>query len=255
MTDAMRLGWFLESRTVAICCGFATLMGGGCPPGHDGEVVRAHYDFAAGDQGWEALFSDYAPDMTASMELDAGVRSLPSELGRPGTGYYLQAMNRSDDVFMLLYRHFGVSDGVTPGAEYLVSYRITMASDAPAGCAGIGGTPAEGVTLKAGAAHHEPIVIVDDSSGGPMFRVTVDKGEQTQGGKEMSVAGDIANGADPSQCDAHRFQTFTRTHEHSTPVTATATGDLWLLVGTDSGYEGLTRLYYQQIDVELTRMR
>jgi hypothetical protein len=217
--------------------------------------VRVHDDFAAGDQGWKALFSDYAPDMAESMELEAGVRSLPPELGRPGTGFYIQSMNRSDDVFMLLSRRIGVSNGVIPGAEYLVRYRITMASDAPAGCAGIGGAPAEGVTLKVGAADHKPTVVIDDRSGSPMFRVTVDKGEQTQGGRDMSVAGDIANGADPSQCDAHRFRTFTRTHQHPTPVTATAAGDLWLLVGTDSGYEGLTGLYYEQVDVELARTR
>ncbi|HEX3760860.1 MAG TPA: hypothetical protein VHW23_19310 [Kofleriaceae bacterium] len=225
---------------------------GGCPPGR-GEVVRAHYDFADGDLGWKALFSDFAPDMTESMELEAGVRHLPPELGRPETGYYIQSHNRSDDVFMLLYRHLGVRDGVSPGATYIVRFRITMASDAPAGCSGIGGAPAEAVTLKVGAAHHEPRVVIDDRTG--LFRVTIDKGNQAEGGKEMSVAGDIANGADPSQCNAHRFRTFTRTHQHPTPVTATATGDLWLLVGTDSGYEGLTRLYYERIDVELERTR
>ena len=47
--------------------------------------------------------------------------------------------------------------------------------------------------------------------------------------------------------------TFSRTHEHPTPVTASADGDLWLLVGTDSGFEGLTRLYYLRFEVELTR--
>lgn len=223
---------------------------GGCPP-HGGDLVRAHHDFAAGDQGWKALFSDYAPDMTDSMELEDGVRSLPPESGLPGTGFYIQSNNRSDDVFMLLYRHIGVRDGVTPGAEYVVRYRITMASDAAAGCSGIGGAPAEGVTLKVGAADHEPTVVIEDG----MFRATVDKGEQAEGGKDMTVAGDIANGADPSQCDAGRFQTFTRMHEHPIPVTATAAGDLWLLIGTDSGYEGLTGLYYERIDVELARTR
>lgn len=231
------------------------MMVGGCSSGGRDEVVRAHFDFAAGDQGWKALFSDFAPDMTGSMELEAGVRPLPPELGFPGTGFYLQSMNRSDDVFMLLYRHLGVRDGVKPRAEYTVRFRITMASDAPAGCTGAGGAPAEAVTLKAGAANHEPMVVIDSGSGGPMYQVTVDKGNQTVGGREMSVAGDIANGADPSQCGAGRFRTFTRTHVHPTPVTATAAGDLWLLVGTDSGYEGLTRLYYERIDADLARTR
>jgi hypothetical protein len=34
-------------------------------------------------------------------------------------------------------------------------------------------------------------------------------------------------------------------------VNANASGELWLLVGTDSGFEGTTALYYQRIDVRL----
>jgi hypothetical protein len=34
-------------------------------------------------------------------------------------------------------------------------------------------------------------------------------------------------------------------------VNANSRGELWLLVGTDSGFEGLTALYYQRIDVTL----
>jgi hypothetical protein len=30
-------------------------------------------------------------------------------------------------------------------------------------------------------------------------------------------------------------------------------GDLWLLVGTDSAFAGVTELYYQSIRVELTK--
>jgi hypothetical protein len=39
------------------------------------------------------------------------------------------------------------------------------------------------------------------------------------------------------------------------PIHATADPDgrLWLMVGTDSGYEGLTRLYYTGIRVTLER--
>ncbi|MDP1564577.1 MAG: hypothetical protein Q8M16_24615 [Pirellulaceae bacterium] len=35
-------------------------------------------------------------------------------------------------------------------------------------------------------------------------------------------------------------------------ISTTGKSRLWLLVGTDSGYEGLTRLYYQEIKVTLT---
>jgi hypothetical protein len=38
-------------------------------------------------------------------------------------------------------------------------------------------------------------------------------------------------------------------------VKSSASGDLWLLVGTDSGFEGQTELYYQRIDVHLATVR
>lgn len=224
----------------------SAMVGGGAPE----PCLHATYDFAQGDQGWTALFSDFSPEMTESMELAHGIRELPPELGRPGSGYLLQSTNRSDDVFMLLARRLGTSDGVTPGAEYIVHYTITMASDAPAGCSGAGGAPAESVFLKAGAAAHEPTVVVDPHDG--LYHVTVDKGNQSEGGTEMAIAGNIANGGDASECASPRFRTFTRSYEHPRPVTASPDGDLWLLIGTDSGYEGRTRLYYERIEVELT---
>jgi hypothetical protein len=41
------------------------------------------------------------------------------------------------------------------------------------------------------------------------------------------------------------------THIRRFAATASDTGELWLLVGTDSGFEGKTTLYYQRISVTL----
>ena len=41
-------------------------------------------------------------------------------------------------------------------------------------------------------------------------------------------------------------------HQHTSLVNANSDGELWLLVGTDSGFEALTAIYYQRIDVTLT---
>jgi len=43
-----------------------------------------------------------------------------------------------------------------------------------------------------------------------------------------------------------------RVHQHTSLVNANSNGELWLLVGTDSGFEALTGIYYQRIDVTLT---
>jgi hypothetical protein len=82
----------------------------------------------------------------------------------------------------------------------------------------------------------------------------VDKGDQIIGGRYASVFGNIANGRTPDPADAEPYVTVTRTGTHAFAARSDAAGNLWLLVGTDSGFESLTRLYYQSITVSLRRL-
>jgi len=70
-------------------------------------------------------------------------------------------------------------------------------------------------------------------------------------GIAASFAGTIANGV-PCDSAPKEFISIQRNHQHKTLVNANSKGELWLLVGTDSGFEGFTSLYYQRIDVTLT---
>jgi hypothetical protein len=115
---------------------------------------------------------------------------------------------------------------------------------------GVGGAPGEAVTLKVGATPSEPRVVQEAG----VLRINVDKGAQEQGGEDATVAGNIANGVDCEEVEdlnSSGFVSVQRVQIHNELVTANALGEIWLLVGTDSGFEGLTRLYYRRIDVEL----
>ena len=213
--------------------------------------IRLDFDFRQGVQGWEAGFAEYGPEMEGMM-LEAGIRPLASELGINGTGYYLQGMNHSDDLFMFLKRRLGTDDGVVPGQEYRVRFTIIFASNAPSGGMGIGGSPGESVYLKAGASTVEPEVHLDSTDN--HYRMNVDKGSGNSGsGTAASVVGYIANGL--SAEENPRYVSLERQHEHNYTVTASPDGELWLLVGTDSGFEGLTGIYYQWIAVTLTPVK
>jgi hypothetical protein len=182
------------------------------------------------------------------MQLEAEIRSLPSELGIECTGYYLEGMNHSDDLFMFLKRRLGTDDGVAPGQEYRIKFTIVFASNAPSGAMGIGGSPGESVFLKAGASTVEPEVYLDSDTG--YYLMNVDKGSgNSDNGTAASVIGDIANGL--SAEENPRYISLKRQHEHQYTITASPDGELWLLVGTDSGFEGLTGIYYQSIAVTL----
>lgn len=196
------------------------------------EAISVSDDFTQGDQGWEAGFADLPEDPGATYELDSGLRPLPDELGVDGTGYLLQSHNRSDDVFMFLKKHLGAEDGIVANQAYEVRFTITFASDAPSGGVGIGGAPGESVYLKAGAGPVEPRA-VPQSDG--TVRMNVDKGNQAIGGPAASVAGNIANGQEPVSPGPQPYVSVTREHTHTLPARADAEGNLWLLVGTDSG--------------------
>ena len=214
--------------------------------------IHLEFDFCHGAQGWEAGFVEYAPEMEDMMQLEAGIRPLPSELESECTGYYLQGMNLPDDLFMFLKRRLGTDDGIVPGQKYRITYTMVFASNAPSGAAGIGGAPGESVFLKAGAAPVEPEVYLDSAT--DYYLMNVDKGPgNSGGGKAASLTGHIANGLSAGEFGTENspYVSLVRQHRHKHTVTASPDGELWLLVGTDSGFEGLTGIYYQSIEVTL----
>jgi hypothetical protein len=212
------------------------------------QPISESYDFAQGDHGWRSGFADLPIDANESYELDSGLKPLPSELGVEGTGYLLQSHNRSDDVFMFLTKQLGAEDGIVANQTYQVQFTIKFASNAPSNAVGVGGAPGESVVLKAGASSVEPRAVEEDG----YYRMNVDKGNNSEGGPAASVAGNIANGLEQDGDEPVPYVSLTVEHTHTVDVQADADGNLWLLVGTDSGFEGLTALYYQQIDVQLT---
>jgi hypothetical protein len=209
-------------------------------------VLALHYDFGAGASGWTAGFADYGVVQTPQlMEIDAKIAALPAELGSSATGFMIQGNNHSDDLFMFLARSLGPGDGVVAGRSYQASFTVVFASNAQEGCIGIGGSP-DSLWLKVGLLSREPKVIVD----GGQYVMNVDKGAQANSGPAGTVLGTVGNGHDCNGSTS--YVSLERSGPFAAHVQADSGGHLWLLVGTDSGFEGLSRLYYRKIDVRLT---
>jgi hypothetical protein len=143
-------------------------------------------------------------------------------------------------------------EGLRPNTTYQVVYYLILASNAPSGAVGIGGSPAEGVYLKVGASAREPRKI---NNGDGFYEMNIDKGNQAEGGSDMVVIGNIAISE-----GASGYELITRDNEPHPwdchlpfSITTAADGTLWLMAGTDSGFEGTTTLYYDQIRVLITR--
>jgi len=216
--------------------------------------VSVSFDFRNGSLGWEAGFARYPPstDKNGFYELLAEMRTLPADLGLNGTGFYIQGNNHSDALVMFMKRRLGSDVGVVAGQAYQVNFTIVFASIAPTGCVGVGGSPGE-VNLRAGASPAEPLALLSMPRPFPDLEMNVDIGGGVGPYKNAlaaSFAGTIGNGQSCS--GPHSWVSIQRNHEHTTLVNANSKGEIWLFVGTDSGYEALTSLYYQRIDVTLT---
>ncbi|WP_439555716.1 hypothetical protein [Dyadobacter sp.] len=208
-------------------------------------ITTVDSNFETGAEGWTAEFSDYSTKTdTSTLDLAAGVLSLPRGLDTTQHGFMLQSSNRSDDVFMYLKKKVM---GLVPGKSYETVFDISLGTNAANGGMGAGGSPASSVYVKAGASGTEPKATLK----GTEYEFNLDKGQQSQGGKDAIVLGDVANGTDKVK------YTLVDRSNAGKPliVKANANGEIWLFVGTDSGYEGITRLYYNRIKVTLQEVQ
>jgi len=205
------------------------------------------YTFEEDQEGWQAGFADlpgdYDPDL---FELDSGWSELPS--GLEGSAIYLSGHNRSDDLFMYLQQHI---TGLKPETTYQVDFSIDLASNTPEGLMGIGGSPGESVYIKAGAVNPEPELVTDDID---WLRLNIDKGNQATEGEDMINLGTIANpNIDMSTFTGEEYALMNlNNQEMPFTVTSDKDGSIWVLVGSDSGFEGATTIYYDAIEIQLT---
>ena len=222
----------------------------GDPSPTPGGEVSATWDFEDGSGGWASDIADYS-DATMPEDFLSETGVAPPGLDTGEDHVHLAATNTSDDLFKYLRREIGPELPLAAGTAYEVAFTVEFASSAPSGCAGIGGAPGESVWLKVGATDEEPVPVSEDGD----TRLSVDKGGQSQGGEAAEVAGDVANGIPCEEAleqDPAPYAMVTHEHTLSDPVTTTDDGTMWLFVGTDSGFEGRTSLYYDRIAVTLT---
>jgi hypothetical protein len=210
-------------------------------PDQEIRVFSISYLFFDADEGWQGDFADYPEGDSVSYELAYGHDLLPANLNANliTRGLYISGKNESDDLFMFVKKKIS---GLRPNTTYLLLFNVRFASEAPTGAVGIGGAPGESVYLKAGASVTEPKKLLEAG----MYRMNIDKGNQDEEGESMINLGHIGVSANTTQ-----FTVISRNNTSANPVQITTnnSGEIWLIIGTDSGYEGTTRLYYTQIDV------
>jgi hypothetical protein len=191
--------------------------------------------FADGRNSWEAKYADYTPGQETGIAFASSHGALPPPLAHLN-GYRLLSNNESDDVFMYIY---GRIDGLSPNQVYRLSFTVRFATNAPPGCSGIGGAPGESVYVKAGATIREPGNVVENGK----VTTDFDKGDQSGAGAQSLVLGNIARSS--GACDVTLpFELKTLSSNTTLRAQADDGGRLWVFLGTDSGFEGPTEIFY-----------
>lgn len=210
------------------------------------EATVVTFDFDEPNLAWATGFADYPKARDSDWGFETGYRALPETIGASRRALYLAGNNHSDDLFMFAT---GAVFGLEAGASYSVAATFTIATNAADGCVGIGGSPGNSVYMKFGATSAVPRSVLADGDG--YYRMTIDKGNQASEGMDAVVAGDIANTSTDCGNTTYELKTLDTASKELT-VTANGLGTIWLLVGSDSGFEGRTSWYLRDLAVTLT---
>lgn len=223
---------------ITLCC-----LGTACNESVPNDQKTISFDFNQNTEGWIGDFADYPnePDVENFYEFDFSHSELPEPLSFLGGAIKQSGTNRSDDLFMFVKKKVS---GLRANTNYRINIEIEIATNAASGQVGVGGAPGESVFIKAGATSEEPNKVLNVSEN--YFRMNIDKGNQSVDGIDMKNLGDFANGTSLNQYVLKKLQ-----NSNPQQVRTNALGELWLIIGTDSGFESTTTIYYNTVQVKL----
>ncbi|HHT0592226.1 TPA: hypothetical protein ACTXXA_002211 [Legionella anisa] len=218
------------------------------------ELKSYKYTFSK-KENFKVSFADYPKGEEKFFELQfKNGAKLPHEINTSLHGLKISGNNHSDDLFMYAYKK--IKD-LKPNTTYQVSFSLEFASNAPEGSIGSGGSPGDSVYVKIGAVSHKPQRYVDDSN---HYRINLDKGNQALDGKDMITIGSI--GVETAN-SIYRLKTlpYLPSEEIQSKLANYTTrtnnkGEVWLVLGTDSGFESTTTIFYTNLSAafkELTK--
>lgn len=232
----LRLPMGLASVMLVCACGGSELSIG---PGPE-PAVEISIDFDT-SRGWRGGQSDYSTQTAPTGVVFEEGADLPAPFN--GSGLYSAGTNRSDDLFLYATKRVV---GLEPDSRYRLDFELRILTDVASGCIGVGGSPGESVTVKAGASTIEPLTV----QSGDDFGMNIDKGNQTQSGADALAIGNLANSR--TDCADGPFEEKILSSTNPLTVETDADGALWILFGIDSGFEAGSELYYVDATVSAT---
>lgn len=199
------------------------------------------FDFEKDDAGFMPIYADYpySEGVEEFYEFQHNYGTVP--IDGAGNGIFISGNNHSDDLFM---GYVKALEGFVPAKTYHFSVSFKLATDVEGGLVGVGGAPGESVTVKCGVTQTDPAALPVENGDFTFYRLNIDAGRQSNGGKDMVVVGDMAK-AENNRPGEYEFKEFTAEFD----TAANAQGEVYLVIGTDSGFEATTSYYLDDISI------
>ncbi len=203
--------------------------------------VTLNVDFSQDSSAWALGYSDHS-DNTAPANVHM---QLSEPLGPPFNQRALQisGTNRSDDMFVFIRRRV---DQLAPSTLYLAKVSLELVAGIPQGCMGVGGAPGEAVYVKTAVSEIQPHSVRQADGNWVM---NIDKGNQASSGLQGQTLGNITNS--DTDCQWGRSERKTLSTSKAITVHTNTQGQLWWLLGQDSGYEAGSSLVLLRATLQL----
>jgi hypothetical protein len=215
-----------------------------CKKDEPKDLIEYASDFSSGTDGWSGFFSDYPVGSEDFYELTFEWSSLPEPLDTGVKAVKISGNNHSDDLLSLITRKF---DGLVPNTDYDVTFDLDLASNTPENAMGVGGDP--NLALGAGGIPVAPknqVDVLDYQR--PNFSSLLQSGLSNE---TLRVLGRIG----VSEEIPTKFKLINRNNlEDPILLKTNANGEIYLLIGVDSGFEATTTLYYKNIRVKMVKV-
>lgn len=196
--------------------------------------------------GWSAIFAEYPDGEQEFYELASGLKNLPEPLDQTKKAFMLSGNNHSDALQMWMVKQLS---GLSSNAKYSVETEVELASKYPDGSVGIGGSPGNSVHLVSKFAT-DGYSLEKGKSAGENITLTLKKLESVPESTMEIELGDVSVTSDQY---VYKLITRKKTSE-SNAILTDKNGKVYVIVGTWSGFEGISTLYYTRIKITLTKV-
>ncbi len=199
------------------------------------------WNFESGIEGWKGDFVKYPIGGEEYYELLFEHSALPEPLDQEQQALKLSGNNHNSNLFMFVKKKV---TGLEPNTVYYLKFTVEFASGlAEEESPGTTGNLGNRIHLAAGAAQIEPLKEIGENN---LYGLNIGICNQNLDGEDMVVLGNFSNGTDQP---VYALKTV----ENSKPFHRITNdkGELWIIVGIDSGIDSINTIYYNSIRVDL----